>query len=57
MNAHMLLQIAVEFRERAAVAVSDEDRTELLYLAEEYEAVACADLPHKIHPFSVKIPK
>jgi hypothetical protein len=57
MNSHVLLQIAAEFRERAAVAVSDEDRTELLYLAGEYEAAACADFPHKIHPFSVKIPK
>ena len=33
------------------------ERAELLYFAEEYEAVACADFPDRIAPFSVKIPK
>lgn len=57
MISHSLLQIATEFRERAAVAVLETERAELLYLAEEYEAVACADFPDRIGPFSVKIPK
>lgn len=57
MTSHALLQIATEFRERAAVAVLEAERIELLYLADEYEAVACADFPDRIHPFSVKIPK
>ena len=54
MTSHSLLQIAAEFRARAAAAVLEAERRELLYLAEEYEAVACADFPA---PFSVKIPK
>lgn len=57
MISHTLLQIATEFRERAAVAVLETERAELLYLAEEYEAVASADFPDRIAPFSVKIPK
>lgn len=57
MTSHMLLQIAAEFRQRAAVAASDTERVELLYLAEEYEVVACAEFPDRIQPFSVKLPK
>lgn len=57
MASHILLRLAAEFRTRAAVAASEAERVDLLYLAEEYETVARADFPDEIHPFSVKIPK
>ena len=57
MTLHSLLQIATEFRARAAAAVLEDERRELLYLAEEYEAVACAEFPDRMAPFSVNLPK
>ena len=57
MTLHSLLQIATEFRARAVAAVLEDERRELLYLAEEYEAAACAEFPDRMAPFSVKLPK
>lgn len=56
MTPHMLLQLAAELRERAAVADLPE-RADLLYLAEEYEASARSGHADKTRGFSVKLPK
>lgn len=56
MTPSAMLQLAAELRERAAVA-TDPERTDLLYLAEEYEASARAGEADKVRGFSVKIPK
>ena len=56
MNPVMLLQIALELRERAAAAEAHQ-RADLLFLAEEYEATARQRDLDNAARFSVKLPK
>lgn len=51
-----MLQLAAELRERAAV-VTDPERADLLFLAEEYEASARTGGTDKVRGFSVTLPK
>lgn len=51
-----LLQLAAELRKRAAAARLQE-RADLLFLAEEYEATARRGQPDKDASFSVRLPK
>lgn len=50
------LQLAIELRKRAAAARLQE-RADLLFLAEEYEATARRGASDKDVPFSVRLPK
>ncbi len=56
MTRHGPLQLAAELRKRAAAARLQE-KADLLFLAEEYEAAARCGAPDKDVPFSVRIPK
>lgn len=57
MTVSGLLQLAAELRKRAAAAKSEEEKRDLLFLAEEYEAEARRGAPDKLVPFSVRLPK
>lgn len=56
MTCRGLLQLAAELRKRAAAATFQE-KADLLFLADEYEATARLGASDKDVPFSVRLPK